>query len=165
MSPRLQAMMRAFDARSLRERLLLAFAALAALYFVFHLSLLDPAEQRAKVLAQRIAAERADIARESPQIAMLENQLRDREGASRAQLDALKQQLEQQNDKFKAIEARLVPARDMPRLLQGLLARRPGLQLVSLRSLPPEAVTACMRKGCSSAAWARDRRPGRSSSL
>lgn len=140
MKRRLQARLRAFDALSLRERVMVAFAVLAALYFLFQVLLIGPAEQRAKALAQRIEGERANVAREAGQIATLENQLRDREGAFKGRVDGLKERLARQNEQFKAVEARLVPPRDMPLLLQGLLGKRPGLQLISLRSLPPQPV-------------------------
>ena len=145
MKRRLQAKLVAFDALSLRERVLVAVCVLAALGFLFQFLFLGPMEQRAKALNQRIEVSRASMAREAGQIAALDKELRDRDGALKGRVEALKVDLARQNEQFKAVESRLVPPRDMPRLLQGLLAKRAGLQLVSLRSLAPQPVVSAAK--------------------
>ncbi len=140
MKRRVEASLLAYNALSMRERLLVAFAILAALFFAFQFFLFDPAEKRAAAVRLRIEGDKAILSQETAQVVALENQLRERERAFKNQLGGLQERLLRQDEQFKAVEASLVSPREMPRLLQGLLGKRSGLQLLSLRSLAPQPV-------------------------
>lgn len=140
MKRRVRAGLAAYNALSMRERLLVAFAILAGLYFGFHFFLFDPAEKRAAALRLRIDGDKAILTQETTLVVALENQLRERERGFKNQVGGLQEKLLRQDEQFKAVEASLVSPREMPRLLQGLLGKRPGLQLLSLRSLAPQPV-------------------------
>lgn len=140
MNKRLIKQLQAFDALSLRERLLVALASLALPALVCHLLWLAPAEKQRLALLQQVAQAQATLVKLDTENRALEAKLNERESGLVARSTAMQQNLARQEAEFQALQARLMAPSAMPKLLQGLLNKRPGLQLLSLRSLAPQAL-------------------------
>lgn len=138
MMRRLKSLPFAYGRLSLREQVLVGGCMVAVLGFLGYTWVLAPMEAQRSVLQQRINQDRATLTRDTAQIAALDSQLRDQESALRARMAELNRELARQDGQFREIQAHLVSPKDMPRLLQSLLARRGSLQMVSLRSIAPQ---------------------------
>lgn len=134
-----------FDALSQRERLMVAIAALAAVVYAMFALGIDPALQRARALQTRIAQQRAELD-------TLHASLRSARGAEPADAALAARQAELRNQiataeqSIRDIQASLVPADRMNGLLQALVSRESGLQLVALHTLPPAPLIATENK-------------------
>ena len=124
-----------FAALSGREKLGV-FAALLALsvYIVFALAV-DPAQRRARVLQKQIVEQKAELQNlrtaglpvpKAPDLSLPQT----------GKNEELQRSLDEMNAKLKEMERDLVSADRMKSVLQEMLTRDPGLQLVTLRTLP-----------------------------
>ena len=132
--PTLQALAILFEQKPLRERVLMLFAAVALVFFLIDSLLVTPQVKRFKQLNGKMETLLADTEK------------------SRHQIDALSAELAQHSDVRKKAELdkliRLIAETDallseddgsslkLSALLKSLLNTTPGLQLVSLRTLP-----------------------------
>lgn len=135
-----QAWLSKFDARPPRERLLLAVGALALTFFVLNSLLISSPFMRGQALAlvaDQREADRADLARQlQAQQAELANV-----AANRAQtLKNLQSQVVELDGKLHAFDRDLVRPQGAPALLERLMGRRKGLQMLGLRTLTPQPV-------------------------
>jgi hypothetical protein len=123
----------------LRERALIALAAIAMAYLVADTVLIAPEKARQRVLAQETAQKRQQVQAFDARLraARLERS-QDPEIANRRRLEALRAQLAAQQAAIKEQSERLVPAERMPALLERLLANHPRLELVDIKALPQE---------------------------
>jgi len=125
-----------FNGLSLRERVLVAAAALVVAGFALHTLVLVP-QLRAKArLVLQLQQGRGDLATLQSQLHELTAQVRDPDAPSRQRLADAHRQIERIDGELKAIGHNLVPPQNVSRLLQDLLAGKPGLRLVTLRTLP-----------------------------
>jgi MSHA biogenesis protein MshJ len=131
-----------YAALSQREQLLIALALLAIVGFLVFTVWVDPAASRAALLRKQMDEQRGELATLTAQIGGLKSQLHDPEVANRQALADLKLRLTNIDAEIGRLDDKLVPPQRMGRLLQTLLAHHRGLQLVSLRSLPPEPLLA-----------------------
>jgi MSHA biogenesis protein MshJ len=124
-----------FDALGQRERILALVGGLVGLILLFYLLALDSAVVAKKRLTQQIAEARQGVT-------LLEQQLKaqqgraDPEAARRSERDALRKQLADVDKTMAQVQRGLVPPERTAKLLEEVLARSRGLQLVSLRTLP-----------------------------
>jgi MSHA biogenesis protein MshJ len=125
-----------FDALSLRERVLVALAGLAAVAFLMHLLVLAPQLSSKAAQAQRISEQRGELAALQSQLEALSGQVRDPDAAPRQRLTETRGQIAAIDAQIATIGRNLVPAQEVSRLLQNLLGHRQGLRLLSLRTLP-----------------------------
>lgn len=132
----IQAYANRFNALSLRERLLVAFAGAASAAFLLHFAVLGPQAKSKESQVQRLEQQRSELAALNSQLDVLAGQARDPDAASRRRLAEARSQVAAIDTQIQAIGRNLVPAQEVPRLLQDLLGRRKGLRLVSLRTLP-----------------------------
>jgi MSHA biogenesis protein MshJ len=129
-----------YHALSLRERAMVALAVLALSGFlVFSLALAPQLESRAR-LATQIAQQEQDLAALRAKVQEIAEQARNPDAAVTAQLAEVRRQVARIDDKFKAIEHKLVPPDKVASLLQAMLERSHGLRLVALRTLPPSGL-------------------------
>ncbi|MDD5295934.1 MAG: type II secretion system protein GspM [Rhodocyclaceae bacterium] len=140
MKPKLRpaALLAAFDKSSRREKLMVALVAVCLPAYLIHLLLLGPALSRNQQLEKQVAQAQAETTRIVAQVAAMESETRRQDGAKKGRIEALTRDLTTQDRRFQQIEARMVAPRQMPDLLQSLLRKRSGLQLVSLTTLPTE---------------------------
>ena len=124
-----------FAALSGREKISV-FAALLvlAVYIVFALAI-DPAQRRARVLQKQIVNQKAELESlrtlgrpvpKKPDVSLPQN----------SKNEELQRSIDEMDAKLKDMERDLVSADRMRAVLQEMLTRDPGLQLVTLRTLP-----------------------------
>lgn len=122
---------------SLRERVMVALALLAlAGFLVFSLALGPQLDHRTR-LATRIAQQEQDLTALRAKVREISEQAGNPDAAVNARLAEVRRQVAQIDQKFKAIEHKLVPPDKVASLLQAMLERNHGLRLVALRTLPP----------------------------
>jgi MSHA biogenesis protein MshJ len=124
-----------FDALGQRERILALVGGLVGLILLFYLLALDSAVVAKKRLTQQTLEARQGLA-------LLQQQLKAQQGradpdaARRSERDALRKQLADVDKTMAQVQRGLVPPERTAKLLEEVLARSRGLQLVSLRTLP-----------------------------
>lgn len=132
------ALLAAFERISKREKLMVALAAVGLPAYLIHLLLLTPALAKKESLEKQLAQSRAESARLTAQAVAMDSEMLRQDGAKKGRIEGLNRDLAVQDRRFRDIEARMVAPGKMADLLQSLLSKRAGLQLVSLTSLPPE---------------------------
>jgi MSHA biogenesis protein MshJ len=132
------ALLSAFEKLSRREKLMVGFGVVALPAYLLHLLWLGPVLSRKNALENQVAQAQAETARLTAQTSAMEGEALRQEGAKKGRVEALNRDMAVQERRFQEIEARMVPAQRMSDLLQSLLRKRPGLQLLSLATLPPE---------------------------
>jgi MSHA biogenesis protein MshJ len=124
-----------FNALGQRERILGFLASLVGLVLLFYLLALEPQLVAKKRLTQQIAETRQGLT-------LLQQQLKAQQGrgdpdaARKSERDALRKQLADLDRTMAQVQRGLVPPERTATLLEEVLARSRGLQLVSLRTLP-----------------------------
>jgi MSHA biogenesis protein MshJ len=124
-----------YDALGQRERILGFIVALVVLVLLFQMLALDPLTARKKRLTQQVADARQGLA-------LVQQQVRAQQGMSdpgatrRSHRDALRQQLADIDKGMGEAQRGLVSPERTAKLLEEVLTRSRGLQLVSLRTLP-----------------------------
>lgn len=125
-----------FDALKLRERALLLLAALALVVYAIHQFGVAPQRARAAAAARLAAQAQTELAQIEGQIQLITAESRDPDAPLRARIAELRGRIEAADARLAGFEASLVPPQRVPALLQDLLARRSGLRLMALRTLP-----------------------------
>lgn len=129
-----------FEALALRERRLIALALIGGTLMLGWSLGVDPALMRLR-LAERgqadVAAQQSAV---QAQLVSLQAPALQPETRARAELDALRQELERLNARFAELEGALVPPQRMAGLLEEMVGRRTSLRLLSLRTLPVKPV-------------------------
>ncbi len=125
-----------YDALAQRERRLVALAVLGGVLMIAGSGFVEPAYTRLQRAERGIAEQRAQLAALQVQSAILQAPGQDPEVRARAELAALKVQLNALHQRLTRVESSLVTPQRMSGLLEDLLGRRSGLHLLSLRTLP-----------------------------
>jgi MSHA biogenesis protein MshJ len=122
------------DALSKRERISVFVALVAlAVYCVFAVAI-EPTQRRATLLRTQIAQQQAEISAarsRAPKPAPA-----DPDAPNRARTEELQRRIGALDSSLNALQRELVPAERMNGLLQEVLGRDAGLQLIALRTLP-----------------------------
>lgn len=129
-----------FDARTRRERYLIALALLGGVALIVWAALIDPAHARRVAAERSLVEQRAQLAVLAAQTQALRAPGQSPEAQAAAELAALKQQLEALNARYRALGGTLVAPQQVGALLEELLGRQNGLRLLSLRTLPAAPV-------------------------
>jgi len=124
-----------FNARSLRERALMAAVAIAAVVLIFDTLALAPLGTQHKQLSSQLAQVRSKIKAGEQVLAGGRGQA-DPDAVKRRYRDELRKQIAEIDGKLQGLQKQLVPPDQVTRLLEGVLSRERGLALVSLRKLP-----------------------------
>lgn len=130
-----QQLARKYDALALRERIIVLIAMIAATSAFFYYLALDPLSARKRRLTLEIKEKRAAITT-AENVLKLGSQAADPNVAKRSRRDALRKQVAELDANMQGMQKELVPPDQMAKLLDGMLARDRGLQLVALRKLP-----------------------------
>jgi len=131
------------DALTLRERGLLFAAAAAVIVFIGHTMVLGPIYHAQDMLRDQISQQRNNMMGLDDEItAKVRAYQVDPDAPARARLDALQQETMALGDSLLAMEHGLVPPERMAPLLDTILRANGRLKLVSMRTLPVEAVGA-----------------------
>lgn len=131
-----------YAALSRREQLMVAAAIIAAVGFLLVTLWVDPAAKRAAGLRAQMSGQQTELTALRAQVASLKSQLHDPDAANRKALAELQTRLTGIDNQIGNLDDKLVPPQRIGKLLQTVLARHRGLNLVSLRSLPPEPLLA-----------------------
>jgi MSHA biogenesis protein MshJ len=127
------------DRLSLRERAILLALGVALVWALADGLLRAPVASQLKAVAQQTGSAQRRIEAADQALAELARRA-DPDAGPRQRLAAVRQEYQTRLAATAALRASLVPAREMPALLESLVARHPGLRLVALKSLPPEPV-------------------------
>jgi len=123
------------DRLSLRERAFVFVAMLAMLYLIAVSLLWQPLDARAKRLKTAVNAKQQ-------QVKMLHTELQamgiDTRGNQKKRLVVLEKQLKQMDKALAGKTSGLVSPKEMARLVEDVLRKNRKLQLLSIKSLPPE---------------------------
>ncbi|PKO82847.1 MAG: hypothetical protein CVU17_11310 [Betaproteobacteria bacterium HGW-Betaproteobacteria-11] len=130
-----------FLARPRRERAILAAALVFGGGFLLFNFAVDPALRAGQAARAETAAARAEMALQQTQLAQL-NALPDADAANRQKLTRLKDELNEVNARLASFEQGMVPPARMRDFLRDLLARNRGIELLELKTLPPQPVAA-----------------------
>jgi MSHA biogenesis protein MshJ len=124
-----------FDALKMRERVLVLLAVVAGTALLFDAVVLQPLEARQKRLTQQLAESRQNI-RNADALLKMQVAVVDPDAVKRSYRDALRKQLAEIDRSMQGLQRGLVPPERMGKLLEEMLERSRGLQVVSLRTLP-----------------------------
>ena len=130
-----------YNAWSRRERLLVALALVLGPALMINVLWLEPQAVQRKALQTKVIGQETSINQMQAQVAALQAQLQqDPDAGKKAELAALAGERSKLEQQIKDFGAALVPPEEMNQLLERLLARQPGLRLVSLKTLAPQSV-------------------------
>jgi len=126
-----------FNAFQPRERAIILIAVVAGTALIFDAFAFQPAQARRKSLEQQIAQARQQL-KTAEAILQTKQSVGDSHAVKRTYRDALQGRLAEIDQSIKGLQEGLVPPERMAKLLEGVLARTGGVQLLSLRALPPK---------------------------
>lgn len=130
-----------FDALSLRERVMVAVAALAATFFLFDALLFSTWSQQNKSLQASIAEQQAEAEQVAAQLKELQGRIATHPDAeARVRIREIEQKIADIDAGLQSAARQLVPPERMATLLEDLLKRNRRLQLVKMTTLPAEAL-------------------------
>ena len=124
-----------FDALQVRERILVLAGVVVCTWLLYDTLVLQPLEARKKRTERQIAEARHNI-KLAEVLLSGQEPVADAEAVKRAYRDALRKQLAEIDQGIQGVQRGLVPPERMGKLLEEMLSRSRGLQLVTLRTLP-----------------------------
>jgi MSHA biogenesis protein MshJ len=126
-----------YSALSSREKFLVVIGAVAVVYMVLQFVLLDPVSVQVKALRDQQATYRQDIKNlESEQLLLLQSMNKDPDAALKQQVETMQQQLQALDKELTELSVGLVPAKQLPMLLQDVLRKTGKLELRRMQTLP-----------------------------
>lgn len=133
----LTAYQKKFDALSLRERLMVAVAAVAITFFLVDAMLLSAWSRQNTGLKASISEQSAESGRVSAQLKELQARTASHPDAqARARIQEIEQKIAAIDATLQAVSKQLVPPERMATMLEDLLKRNRRLQLVKMTTLP-----------------------------
>ena len=124
-----------FDALMVRERVLVFAAAVIGTALVADALAIRPLEMRKKRIEVQIVQARQNI-KLAESVLQTQGPVVDPDAIKRSYREALRKQLAEIDQSMQGLQRGLVPPEKMAKLLEEMLSRGRGLQLVSLRTLP-----------------------------
>lgn len=130
-----------YTSLSRRERLLVAAALVFGPLLIGHALFVDPQRTRVRGLEKTIGTEDVSVSRLQAELVGLQQALsHDPDAAGKSELSTLQAERDRLDEQLRQFGSSLVRPEEMNGLLERLLARQPGLQLLSLKTLPPSGV-------------------------
>jgi MSHA biogenesis protein MshJ len=130
-----------FDALNRRERVFVAIAVWLTVLFILNAAAISPVRQRSAAMDKTVAEKLGEVARFEAELAGLQGRrAQDPDALVKRRIAELEGRIAAINAQLDAATSRIVPPDKMAGLLDQLIRRNKRLQLVSLRSLPPEAI-------------------------
>jgi len=126
-----------FGALQARERALVLVGVVVGAALVFDAVAFQPKEARMKALERQIVEARQKL-KVAETLMQVKEGVGDSHAVKRSYRDALRVRLAEVNQSMIGLQQGMVPPERMARLLEDMLARTRGLQLISLRALPPK---------------------------
>ena len=138
MSQRLRQMRDRVDAMSLRERVLVFLAAAAVVAYLWHALFMNPLSQRQDIAQERVGNLRDSVAQINSSISdTVRARESDPDASRRARLNELEGELAVLDERLAAMTGDLIEPLQMAVVLERILERQQGLELMSLRALEP----------------------------
>ncbi len=138
-----QNLMDRIDAMALRERVLVMLALLGLIALLWDILFMQPLDKARKTLTPQVAALRTDLSRINSSIEEVALQTEeDPNSKLTADLDQNRLRIAELNRQLGGLTQGMIAPEEMVEVLKQVLARTAPLQLLSLRSLPPEPLTA-----------------------
>jgi MSHA biogenesis protein MshJ len=129
------------DAMTLRERVLIFAAVTAVLVALFQTLLLDGEMKKERRLSAAIAQRQAETKALEAQVAKLAaSPVQDAERARRERLAEVKRLLAETDNVIATEERKFTAPENMKRVVEEMLARNRGVQLVEMRTLPTTSI-------------------------
>lgn len=153
MMDRLKRLLARFDALSRRERVAVSLAVWLLVLLLMDTLAITPAQRQGKAMANAVHGRQTELAAVEREIAGLRSQkAQDPDAVVRQRIGELERRIAVIDGQLKSAKTQIVPPERMAGLLEQLLRRNKRLELLSLRSVPPEAVakteaTAAAEKG------------------
>lgn len=130
-----------YSSLTTRERQLVAAALVLGPLLIGNALFVDPLRARLIGMENTIATESASAAQLQVEAANLQQQLAiDPDAGRKAELAALTSERDKLDERLRQLGSALVRPDEMNALLEGLLARHPGLRLLSLKTQAPQSV-------------------------
>lgn len=129
-----------FSALAQREKLIIAVAVIGGIIFLGFSYGIEPAMLKTQVARRTLLTVPAETQVLQAQTEQINAQAKDPDAPLRADLARVEADYAEQSNRFRAVEKSLLPPAEMSQLLDRLLKRSRGLELVALRSLPPVPV-------------------------
>jgi MSHA biogenesis protein MshJ len=126
-----------FGALKTRERVLVLVGAVVGTALVFDAVAIQPKEARKKTLERQIVEARQKL-KVAEALMQTKETVGDSHAVKKSYRDALRVRLAEVNQNMVGLQQGMVPPERMARLLEDMLGRTRGLQLMSLRALPPK---------------------------
>ena len=131
------------DAMSVRERGAIFFAVVLVLAVIAHSVVFDPLRKRQRGLEQEFKTKQEQTRAADLQVSTLFSvDGKDINADNRAKVAALKQQIAEFDTRMDRMTTGVVSPKDMARLMEQMLLRTRGLELVRLEALPPMPIDA-----------------------
>jgi MSHA biogenesis protein MshJ len=131
------------DALSLRERGLVFFSIALVVLALLYSSLIRPVVEQQRIVSRSLSQQESQIRAANQQLsAMITLRREDPEVANRRRLEDVKRRIADTQRAVAQRQSTMIPADRMAGLLEDLVARNRGLELVGLKSLPPTRVGA-----------------------
>ena len=132
----MKAYLERFDKLQLRERRLILIAAVAGVLLVGYSLFIDPAQRNTAAKKTLIATQQAELDTLQTQLVKLREQARQPDAALRRDIAQMKQSTAALETELHQFDHMLVSPEQMPRVLQSMLAKHRGLELVRVKTLP-----------------------------
>lgn len=129
-------LMTRYSKLKLNERRLILIGAVAGTLLLGYQFFIDPAQQQAAAYRSQLDAQQKELAELQNQLPGLRQQAADPDARLRADISNTQQQLAHVDAELQQYAHLLVTPAQMPRLLQNMLGRHRGLELVSLKTTP-----------------------------
>lgn len=124
------------DAMSLRERAMIFITLLVALYFLAVNVLFSPLNAEKDRLQQQVNQQRQETQALEMQVQALASNGEDPDAGKRKKLEALQENLKTMDTELARVTVGLVPPREMARLIEQMLLKNRGLQVLRVESIP-----------------------------
>lgn len=136
-----------YQALSVRERGLVAAAAIGLLAYLGGVLWAQPMFSRAASFGRQAAAQEADLTVLQTQIQILSQQVAsDPDAPLRQELAVVEQQIAEAEARLAAFNESLVPPDRAAALLEGLVRRHPGVRVAGFKTLPAQGILAARDK-------------------
>lgn len=142
MNAKIKELLGKYDALTQREKIIVAAAVVFGILLLGHSLWVEPGQLRARTLTKQIAQQRSDLQALQVQLTVAGAKFKDPDAANKAELAEVKAKLAETDRNLHAYDNALVQPDKVPQLLQSLLAKHRGLELVSLQNLPPTPLLA-----------------------
>jgi MSHA biogenesis protein MshJ len=140
---RWQGLLQRYNAFSRREKMLVAAVLVLGPFLIGEALIVDPLLAKGRGLNKSIEQQSASLAEMQAQVGVLQQKLAtDPDAAAKNELAALQEEQAKLDTELRQRGTTLVRPEDMNGLLERLLARHPGLRLVSLKTMAPKGILA-----------------------